>query len=205
MFVNQNPSLILKNEVWEVDETMRKRAEVLVSKYTDQVGHIDLRHVVFVRVEGKKTKWLGKCYKIQPPYGILPAYTLFTLGRLGSLAEVYEDLDLFNIQYIIAMNRDNLALIPKNVDKVIDILILHELMHIDYGMEKVEQHDSEDFKWLLRTFGVDWANGEIKQDPTEPIDFVSQNRDAFPQDTMEYIDPKTGEVIKRIIPPPPKD
>lgn len=208
MSVYQNTSVTLKNETWTVDEILRQRAEVLVNKYTDQVGHVDLRRVVFARVEGKNAKWLGKCYKIKPPHSLLTGYGVSLMNRLGmldgqkveSVGSSYDDH--FQVEYIIVINEDSLSLVTENKDQVVDILLLHEMMHIDYEMYKLERHDSEDFSWILDTFGVHWASGNIKQAPlTNSDNRIPPN----PYDHVtEYVDNETGEVIKAVTPPLPE-
>lgn len=206
MNVYQTPRVTLKNETWEVDETLRKRAEVLVNEYTDQIGHVDLRHIVFVAVEGKNTTWMGKCFKIQPPHNLLPLYSVALLNIDPNVAKDLDDY--LSVDYIIALNRDIISLVPQNKDKVIDIVILHELMHVDFEMHKLVKHDSEDFSWILKEFGVDWTKGDLKKDPIaglgervlphvrrpEPVnDFIEE----------EYVNPETGKVFN--LPPLPSN
>lgn len=195
-----------KDEIWEVDETLRERATALVLKYTDQIGHVDLRHVVFVRVEGKVAKWLGKCYPIKVPHSILPKYTLSLLNQFGAIdiaklkAMEYSYEENFDIKYIIALNSDLLSQVPQNVDKVIDILILHELMHVDPDMKKTEKHDSEDFKWILREFGVDWASGMFKEE-VEATSVVEAVDNFLDEAEAASVDMRAVPVV---MPPPVK-
>lgn len=198
MIADLYPRMAVKNETWEVDEILHQRAEALVNEYMDRVGHVDLRRVVFARVEGKKTEWLGRCYKIKPPHGLLPKYAAYLLNKFGVSVPADGELsDYLEVEYIIALNQDNISLIPNNRNEVIDIIILHELMHVDYEMGKLVKHDSEDFKWILKEFGVDWATGDIKKGP------LSSDWGNVPKsETTEWVDPETGEVFEGVMPPP---
>ena len=46
-------------------------------------------------------------------------------------------------------------------EEYLKILMRHELMHIGYDGEKryIVPHDCEDFKAIIRDYGVDWING----------------------------------------------
>lgn len=59
-------------------------------------------------------------------------------------------------------------------EEQIRILIFHELMHIEIGMDdngkeqyKVKSHDLEDFKYIIDRFGTDWSKVDELTELTE--------------------------------------
>ena len=90
---------------------------------------IDILDIQFVRVIGENPKKYADIRKISYPA------SLFTHKKyLISFYDSFEDLTL---------------------DKK-EIVIAHELMHIDAEHEKLIQHDIQDFRQILEIYGVNW-------------------------------------------------
>ena len=53
----------------------------------------------------------------------------------------------------------------------INLLIMHELLHIDDDFEGLLKHDIQDFKFIVATYGVNWDTDQnlpdILADDTE--------------------------------------
>jgi len=91
------------NEVWELDEGLRNTAQELLAKFPDELGHIELDRVVFVRANGVKlsktnTNWYGKCFLVKVPMKILPHFVMLKLGTRGCwIWKTYRDLMICSI------------------------------------------------------------------------------------------------------------
>jgi hypothetical protein len=172
-----------KGDRWVLDESLKTVAEELVERYSEDLGHVKLAHVVFVRAMGvSNTKWLGKCkYTGDALNMIVPRYVIATLGGLGmlDLSQLRGlEADLMDLRYIIILNDSALRLkagIGAEADTLKETLeaitLYHEMYHIKPAMDGLVTHDIQDFAKVLHRFGVYWTNGIIEQrqvvDPAE--------------------------------------
>lgn len=163
------------DEQWQVDEFLREKAGELTYSFEDEVGYVELDKVIFVRVIGSKSKWLGKCFQIKCPNTIIPIYIINNLCKLGVIKK--EDIPLveesfYDIRYIIALNDNKIRESvsqndPEALDKMESVTLLHELKHIGKDMEGLNKHDCEDFKFVLDKFGTHWDEGLFEESPEE--------------------------------------
>lgn len=156
---------------WLLDEGLRTIARELVNEFTEEVGHVDLQRVVFVRVSDPNAKWLGKCWYINTPHCLLTWYAYSALKRTQLLVDDFEvdnaraNLldDLMTVNYIIALNDAQFERFkagePGLLEKQVRYTVLHELMHVRGEMDGIRKHDVEDFSDLLRKLGLDWTSG----------------------------------------------
>ena len=174
-----------KGAQWSIDEGLRDRAAALIDAFPEQVGYVDIDKIIFLRLTGAaKSKWLGKCMYIgRCPQNIIPKFVAHRLNMMGllnlqntSMADE-EDLDLFDLRYIITINDDLIQQASGDIQKVEDITLLHELMHIHPDEDKLIKHDIEDFVALIDKFGAHWTEGIFKED---------------------VIDPESGEVLEEV-------
>lgn len=107
-------------------------AKKVIEKDVLGLGSIDVKDLQFVRVVGKDAKKYADIRKIGYPAN------LFT-GKifLISFYDIFEALP---------------------IEKK-EIVVVHELMHIDTANDKIKKHDIEDFRDIIKTYGIDW---EIK-------------------------------------------
>lgn len=175
------------NEIWEVDEGLRNTATELLSKFPDILGHIELNQVIFVRANEVKLNksgknWYGKCWLVRPPLQIMPRFTLLMLSHAGLVdAEAaFEKIDdMLDPAYIIAINTAAIEEEGGPIDKIEEITLHHELLHISQDMDKLVQHDVQDFCSILNEYGLHWTSGIIeesdkKQEPAFLDSFIDK-------------------------------
>lgn len=68
------------------------------------------------------------------------------------VAEIYKDFCPYD--YLITVYEPNIA---RKSEKQMEILMYHELLHIDHD-GKLRAHDIDDFKKIIDEYGTDWAN-----------------------------------------------
>ena len=120
---------------------------------------------------GMKVDWLGKCYYLREPYNIIPLYTLNWLAdkkfvAIGD-AENLSGRDVLDVNYIIVLNTDNLAMTGGDLERITEGVIHHELLHIKPDMDGIVQHNIKDFASILRRYGINWASGNFKSETEE--------------------------------------
>jgi hypothetical protein len=177
-----------KGDRWVLDESLKKMAHDLVERYSEDLGHVKLAHVVFVRAVGvSTTKWLGKCkYLGSAPDPLIARYVIATLGSLGMLDLTQLrglEADLMDLRYVITIN-DTALRAKSGTSASADMLretlemitLYHELMHIDATMEGLIPHDTQDFAKVLHRFGVYWSSGVINQ--VDPMDMAAAEEAA---------------------------
>lgn len=156
-------------EVWEIDEGLRVKAQNLMANYPDELGHIELDKIVFVRVGGVKLKkdrnWYGKCWRIPAPVRILPRYVFLKLGHAGilDLTNLGKLEDILDINYIIGISTDAIEMVGGDLDKLEEITLHHELLHVAPDMEKLVPHPIQDFGTILQKYGIYWTQGIIEE------------------------------------------
>lgn len=109
---------------WREDEAMKRLAVQVIAK-REEVAHVDINEVLFLRELETKPKALARCYSFnEHPIG------LFTDKPFGIV---------FYWQNCFYMSPEQLA-----------IMMWHELMHIPLIGYKLVQHDVKDFRQVLR-------------------------------------------------------
>lgn len=165
-----------KSEIWAVDDDMRVEAENLIAFFPDELGHIDLSNVIFVRAAGIPVKkdgvnWYGKTWHMKPPVSIVSRYVIRKLAQKGCLTgstNIDEgESDLLDLGYIIGLNSDAIHFTAVgDVDlakKMEEITLHHELLHIKIGMDGLMPHPIQDFAEILDRYGVHWSKGAINE------------------------------------------
>jgi predicted metallopeptidase len=150
---------------WSIDESLKKLA-VNICRNEDNVGHVDVDQVVFLRIIGAKATWMGKVWAIKQPYSILMRFAAYQFGKMGMLdVSRLSDIQdgLLDPRFIIALNHD-LIMTKKEQSKVEYLTLLHEMMHIDSTMSGLIKHDIEDFASLVSEFGPYWTEGVFSKD-----------------------------------------
>lgn len=163
-------------ELWILDPEMKEKARALVAKFTDELGHVDLRHVVFVRVLGvSSTKWFGKCNYLGVANKMVAPYIVTEMLKSQYVGHVPEEnlIDLLDIRYVITLNENAilLASVGKDVQSEMEaITIFHELLHIKPNMDGLVPHNIQDFSMVLDKFGVHWTSGQFQMDLETRLD-----------------------------------
>jgi hypothetical protein len=164
---------------WILDEGLRTVARDLIVEFQNEVGHVDLTKVAFVRVSDPNAKWLGKCWYIAPPKNMLTWYAYMALKKNQIIVEDFDETaehtqfldDLLDISYIIALNNAPLERFDAGEtglrEKQEKYVLLHEMMHIKEGNSGIRKHDLEDFTDLIRKLGVDWTSGIYDENEDE--------------------------------------
>jgi len=152
-------------EVWQIDESLKVIASELVEKYPGKVDHVLLKRVVFVRcIDANQKDWLGKCWYLRPPINIVPFYavTMFNKEKYDEnyAQEIHGNNDCF-YDYIIGIN-DKVIMETADPDRVTEATILHEMLHINDGMDGIRNHDIKDFKEMIDEFGTSYTSGYFK-------------------------------------------
>lgn len=128
--------------VWKLSKVALKKIARQLIKTDRHLSAVVLKDLAFVAVHhGGKYKWLGKIWKARPPYSAL-------------FAE-----DFVACKFIVCFNMDRICSGVKSrseIRKRLKIVMLHELLHI--RGESLVPHDIEDFKLLLRRYGVAYLN-----------------------------------------------
>jgi hypothetical protein len=156
---------------WILDEGLRTVARDLLIEFTNEVGHVDLTKVAFVRVSDPNAKWLGKCWYIAPPKNMLTWYAYMALKKNQIIVEDFDETaehtqfldDLLDIHYVIALNNAPLERFDAGEtglrEKQEKYVLLHELYHVKPTQDGIRKHDVEDFADILRKVGIDWTSG----------------------------------------------
>lgn len=187
------------DEVWEIDEGLRNTASQLLGRFPEALGHIDLDQVIFVRandVRLSKTapNWYGKCWIVKAPLRIMPLFTLLKLSHAGLVdAEVARDTlgAVLDPAYVVAINTEAIEEEGGPIDKIEEITLHHELLHISQDMDKLVKHDVQDFRAILHQYGVAWTLGVIE----EPDD---KHEPAFLDTFIDKLQKSGSQVITEV-------
>jgi hypothetical protein len=124
-----------------ISQDYKDIAEQLINKYQTTLGHIDVDQILFLGESEKSPKKYADIQLVKSPYTFITNYKF--------IMTVYE---------------------PKIIGFTpaqLNILVMHELMHIDSDFEKLVKHDIEDFSILLQTYGVNWDTDPNVVDPLD--------------------------------------
>jgi hypothetical protein len=135
--VNLNPAdrqtYATKDKLFIADAgELRDLAERVIEEAgIEALNNTDLDRIGFVVVEGDSGDYLGKAIKVPP------LYRLFLKKN-----------------FIIMFNATR---IEAETSGKYDMIMLHELVHCNTEYDLIRGHDIEDFSWMLRKYGLDWA------------------------------------------------
>lgn len=186
-------------EVWEIDEGLRNTAANLLGQFPDELGHIELDQVIFVRANGvalSKTgvNWYGKCWLIRVPLKIIPQFLLLKMSHAG-LVDVDTVTNALGYTldpaYIIAINTDAIEDEGGPIDKIEAITLHHELLHISQDMEKLVKHDIQDFRSIIHKYGPYWTQGVIESPDTH-------QEPEFLENFLDKLHATGSQVIKAV-------
>ncbi len=105
-------------------------ATELVRKFPIGLGHIELDRIIFLSDSEKVTKKYAEIKTVGYPYSFLTEYKFII---------VFYDTSIVGM-----------TIEQKN------LLVYHQLLHIDDNFEKLRKHDVEDFKIIVSKYGPDW-------------------------------------------------
>lgn len=117
-----------------INPEIENLASEIIKDDNDRLGLalIRLEDIQFVRIQGKESKKYADIRKIG-----YPAKLFTNKIFLISFYDIFDELPIEKKKIVIA----------------------HELMHIDMVNDKLKKHDVEDFRDIIRVYGLDW---EIK-------------------------------------------
>jgi len=123
------------SEEYRLDPEAEHIAELLIPKYPDELGHIDINKIGFVRKDCKASKGNKKkfavCKSIKQPTKAFCSKT-----------------------WIIVTWGDNYRVLPLTIKQRV---IFHELLHVPAGCDEgVVDHDVEDFSYCVDRWGSKW-------------------------------------------------
>ena len=123
---------------------IRKIALKIKKKYKDLLSEeLLVKRIYFMKVEGWHGRALATCMKVMEPYHTIidRKYDFIIQYAINKIDEVTEKMG------------------KKQRWNYIKVITLHEMMHIgDEG--KIRRHDIEDFRILLKKFGIEWVSGK---------------------------------------------
>lgn len=128
----------------KISNEYREIAEQIVDKYNVAFGHIDIDSILFLSEDSKAPKKYADIQMVKSPYTFITNYKF--------IMTVYEPK-------VIAMN-----------DAQRNLLIMHELMHINDDFDGLVKHDLEDFSSLVATYGISWDTDPNVKNPLEEIE-----------------------------------
>ena len=114
----------------KISSQYRDIAEQIVDRYNTAFGHIDVDSILFLAEDSKAPKKYADIQLVKAPYTFITNYKF--------IMTVYEPKT-------IAMNEAQL-----------NMLIMHELMHINDDFDGLVKHDLEDFAFIVGKFGCCW-------------------------------------------------
>jgi predicted metallopeptidase len=105
-------------------------AEKILDKFPVAFGHIELDKVLFLKETEKAPKKYADTRAVKSPYSFLT--------ELKFIITVYEPM-------VVSFSEAQL-----------NMLIFHELLHIDVDFQKLKKHNIEDFRELISAYGINW-------------------------------------------------
>lgn len=149
---------------WQIDEGIRERTGLLIHNFEEELGHVNLDQCIFLRLMGSKATWHSKTFFIgKAPMTIIPKFVLAKLSKLGLMdlegVRNLEGFDIFDIRFIVVLNDDAISQAEGDLQRVEDLALFHEMLHIHPDGDRVVKHDLEDFSVLVDKFGPYWSQG----------------------------------------------
>lgn len=123
----------------KISTKYRDIAEQLVNKYGVAFGHIDVDSILFLAEDSKAPKKYADIQIVKSPYTFITNYKF--------IMTVYEP-------NVIAMN-----------EAQTNLLVMHELMHINDDFDGLVKHDLEDFSGMVSKYGINWDTDPNVEDP----------------------------------------
>lgn len=123
----------------KISTKYRDIAEKIIDQYNVAFGHIDIDSILFLEEDSRAPKKYADIQMVKSPYTFITNYKF--------ILTVYEPKT-------IAMN-----------DSQKNILIMHELMHINDDFDGLVKHNLEDFSEIVSKYGVDWDTNPTVKDP----------------------------------------
>jgi hypothetical protein len=163
----KNADCALKCEAWTklleiYSEARTKERHQLIKKYGKELGIVDAEPSKELKKLADQIIARFPELSIIPEYSIRIGYVMSQERPQGTKVK-YADCRKVKLCYqawlpfdfIITFYEPNTELLSENQKK---ILMLHELKHIGIGEKglKLEEHSIEDFKDILKRYGIDW-------------------------------------------------
>lgn len=123
----------------KISTKYRDIAEEIVNRYSVAFGHIDVDSILFLSEDSKAPKKYASIQIVKEPYTFITNYKF--------IMTVYEP-------NTIAMN-----------DAQLNILIMHELMHVNDDFDGLVKHNLEDFSEIVSVYGLGWDTNPNVVDP----------------------------------------
>jgi len=105
-------------------------ADALIQKFPIAFGHVEIDKVLFLSETEKTPKKYADTRNVAYPYNYITDY-----------------------KYIIIFYENN---IQAMTDAQKNMLVFHELLHIDEDFSRVRKHNIEDFRELISKWGINW-------------------------------------------------
>lgn len=128
----------------KISTKYRDIAEAIVNRYSVAFGHIDVDSILFLSEDSKAPKKYASIQIVKEPYTFITNYKF--------IMTVYEP-------NTIAMN-----------DAQLNILIMHELMHVNDDFDGLVKHNLEDFSEIVSVYGLGWDTNPNVVDPLATIE-----------------------------------
>lgn len=122
-----------------ISQAYKDIAEKLINKYPVSFAQIDIDQVLFLAEDEKAPKKYADITLVKSPYTFITNYKF--------IITVYEP--------------KTLGMTPPQIN----LLVMHELMHIDEDFEKLVKHNLEDFSELVSIYGCAWDTDPNVIDP----------------------------------------
>lgn len=121
----------------EISKEYAEIAEKIIDKFNEAFSMVDTNQILFLSETEKSPAKYADIRAIKPPYTFITNY-----------------------KFIITFYEPKLIAFT-SAQK--EILVLHELRHINDDFDGLVKHNVEDFSDILAKYGVDWdVNGNVK-------------------------------------------
>ena len=115
----------------EMADNYKQIAERIIDRYQVAFAHIDLSKVLFLNETQRAPKKFADIKKVVPPYDFMTDY-----------------------KFIITFYEANMISLN---DAQRNMVVYHELFHIDNNFENLKKHDIQDFLEVLMIGGLQWT------------------------------------------------
>jgi len=120
------------NTQLETADNYREIAEQLIKKYPKAFEHIDINKILFLRDVEKTPKKFACVRKVSYPYDFFTEH-----------------------KFIMTFYENNMG--PLTLAQT-HMVVLHELLHINYDFNKLVKHDVEDFSVIVDKYNSNWTH-----------------------------------------------